>query len=464
MSKKEKTLNPSSSINEVNAALEFKEHPPSKSLGTALWLLTLFFWGFGFYILFSLLMGVGSLPTGPLNAFLTPTVLLVIITVAFVSFVGGFVLLKLIHKAAKEVTLAVFSGIPLLLIIGGAVGFFYLRVWILLIFAVIGVVGLVLFFIFKEKLEVVGRTIELSAESIVTEPGQLLATFLSALFGFLTLLGWGATMAGVWFWILPGLDTRVLAVIEAVLFFLGVWTLMFQKYFWDAVVVGIAHNWYRSPKVDVASFTQGVDRAVKTMGGVASFAFVMSIFRALIAAARRRGGIAGSILATLLGIAHGLVKFIGFFALPAIVIRNTSFKKGFMDSVEKLRDFFVEVLASSFGFSLVLGVFALIISIFYGGVGYFVGIFLFDPLITTTLSSFFVGLTSAFGFWIVGLIPTALIFSTLGTTFKTILYEFGIDLEYAEQEQTLPKRLPSDIKEHFTEKIKEQGKAIPAAL
>lgn len=463
MSKKER-VNPSSSIEEVNSALEFKEHPPSKGLGIVLWAITFFFWASAVFVLLSLFRGTISIPIDFLGVFLSPMVLSMILVLVIVSFVGGFLLLKLIHKAAKEVTLAVFSGIPLFLIIGGVIGYILIRSLFLLIFIGIGVVGLILFFIFKDKLEIVGRTLELSAESIVTEPGQLLATFLAAFFGFLTFVGWGLTMTMIWVWVAPIIDTRILGVIEAVLFFLGIWTMMFQKYFWDAVIVGITHNWYRSPNVDVASFNQGMDRALKTMGGVASFAFVMSIFRALIAAARRRGGIAASIVATILRIGEAVIKFIGFFALPAIVIRKTGFKKGFMDSVEKLQDFFVEVLATSFGFSLVLGVFGLIVSIFYGGIGFFIGTYFFYPMITTNLSSFIVGIVSAVGFWIVGLFPTFLIFSTLTTTFKTILYEFGIDLEFADKGQSLPKRLPSDIKAQFTEKIEEQGKALPASF
>ncbi|NIQ04169.1 MAG: CTL/SLC44 family protein [Candidatus Korarchaeota archaeon] len=474
-SKKSKIkLGPTSSIEEVNSALEFKERPPSRMWGIILWLITFVFWGVGLYVIVSALLHVETGAIALIGSLVLPVIseniqfiVIVASLLALISLIGGFFLLKLIHKGAREVTLLVFGGLPILFLILGVIVFVLTETFVpSLIFIAIGGGGIVLFIVFKERLEIVGRALELSAEAIVDEPGQLLATFISAILGFWTAISWALTLAAVWGWMTPLVaDTRILYVIEIVLSFFGFWILMFQKYFWDAVIVGIVHNWYRSPSVDVASFGRSFSRASHVMGGIVSFAFVMSILRALVATARKGKGLSARIIAGMLGIAASIIRFLGFFALPAIVIRNTGFKKGFKDSVNKLRDLFIEVLASAFGFGLVLAVFALIISIFYGGIGYFLGAYFFATILGgVTAPNVLLGLVSAIGFWIIGLIPTSLIFSTLTTTFNTILYEFGVDLEFGEQGIELPKRLPEELKNYFTEKLKEEGHTVPAVL
>ncbi|MEX2690527.1 MAG: hypothetical protein Q6351_009435, partial [Candidatus Njordarchaeum guaymaensis] len=95
--------------------------------------------------------------------------------------------------------------------------------------------------------------------------------------------------------------------------------------------------------------------------------------------------------------------------------------------------------------------------------GYLVGAYLLYPILAADfvgLTPVAVGVTSALGTLLIGLIPTILIFRTVSIAFNGILYEFGLDLEFANKGITLPSRLPDKIKQDFLAILEEKGATI----
>ncbi|MEX0567699.1 MAG: hypothetical protein Q6363_000875, partial [Candidatus Njordarchaeota archaeon] len=270
-------------------------------------------------------------------------------------------------------------------------------------------------------------------------------------------------------------DSQYLGIIVAVtfivIFFLGLWANLFLDTFFSAAIVRIVHDWYRSPEVDVASFKKGIKEAWEVAGNLAKYALVFALLSLLIQMAksyakkgRGAGAIAAKFVAWILQLTEDVLKFLGFYMIPAMVIRKTGFRKSLEDSIHKLRDLFIETLAGMFGFEIVLGIIAFIVSTIFGVLGYFVGIYVFSPLFgIPTGAEFVAGIISAFAFFFLSLIPIGIATSAVSVSWKTILYEYGLDIEYAMQGTFLPARLPGDVREMFRETLEKKGVTIPEA-
>lgn len=474
------------SIEEVDKRLRFG-NPSSKIPAYLVWSLTLIYWGLGTYWIIKSIMSSSPLLVGfitllskeliPLitsNMSLITTYLALLISVIFIT---SFILLILIKKIARIILMVI---LILSLIFDLAVGIISLFFGNLIFGVISFATAFVLIFImlkYWDRIKFVGRLVELSSSIVLHEKGTILATVLSMIINSYTLITMsfanlfiadyivaitGTTEYGYYTWI--------------ILEFFGLWTITFIATFFNAVIVGITHDWYRSPSVDVASFNRGLRRASKVQGGIAIYAFVVSILRILIEIARSqarsqrgRGG-AGVITAALamfiafiLGIALELFRFFSFFIVPAMVIRETGFKDGFKESLNKLRDLFIEVIASEIGFGKVAGFFTFIYLTLLGGIGYVIGAYVLTPifLIQYNVPAITVGIISAVIFFLVGLIPASVIFSTLSVVFNTLLYEYGVDLEFAKRGESLPRNMPSDIEEEFMEILRKRGISIP---
>jgi len=318
---------------------------------------------------------------------------------------------------------------------------------------------------------------ELSSSVVLREKGTILSTLLSIVINFYTLITMSFTNLFIADYVLMiTRNTEYGYYTWIILEFFGLWTITFIATFFNAIIVGITHDWYRSPNVDVASFGRGLKRASKVQDGLAIYAFIVSVLKILVEIAKsqaksqkERGG-AGAVLAALamliayiLDIALELFRFFSFFIVPAMVIRETHFKDGFRESLSKLRDLFIEVIASEIGFGKVAGFFAFMYLMLLGGIGYVIGAYVVTPifLIQYNVPAMTVGIVSAAIFFLVGLIPASMIFGTLSVVFNTLLYEYGVDLEFARRGEFLPRNMPSDVEKEFVEILKGRGISIP---
>ena len=332
----------------------------------------------------------------------------------------------------------------------------------------IGVGVFVFFLIFRKRISLTGRMIELAAKSVIDEKGLLLLVLLKTILIAITGIMWlAATIFTAWtlynFLYPSGYATATAVIAGIFLMFMGFWVLEFLSFFFNAAMVRVVHDWYRSPEVDVASVRKGIGKAWEVSGSLAKYALIFAILSFIIYLARSysrrgrgRGAIAARIVAWVTGFTHDVLKFLGFYMIPAMVIRKAGFKTAFRDSVNKLRDLFIETIAGMFGFEIVLGFLAFITAGSMGIIGYFIGYYVFSPIVGINMDPTTVGLISGIGLFVLSLIPIGLATSAVSVAWKTILYEYGLDVEFASRGIALPSRLPEDIKMKFAEVLEER--------
>ncbi|MHA1664264.1 MAG: hypothetical protein ACTSVW_00305 [Candidatus Njordarchaeales archaeon] len=459
------------SIEEVDKVLHIG-NPPSGVPAYIVYFLTLAILVVGFYRLALLIGGNWGAIQFILSMFggtVVPyaNIILTFILVIFaLAILGAFIFLVLIRKTAKHFLYFIMLMFPILSIGFGVLLFVLIQdVTYGLVFVGLGVLGLLFFFLVRRKIELAGELLQLSAKAVLDEKGALLATSLSVIISSIVAIATLLTGLYVVELVTGYISNEWLPVVFLAVMFLGSWGSGFIVYLFDGAIIGIIHDWYRSPEVDVASFGRGLKRALDVKGGIATFALLMATLRLLTEQAKkgREKSFIGALIAFIAGVAYELVRFLTYYTLPAMVIRKTNFTEGIKDSMNKLKDLFVETLISYFGFGKVLALLGFIVMIFYAGSGYLVGAYLLYPILAADfvgLTPVAIGVTSALGTLLIGLIPTILIFRTVSIAFNGILYEFGLDLEFANKGITLPSRLPDKIKQDFLTILEEKGATI----
>jgi len=467
------------SIDEVDNILQIGEQP-SRALGYIAFMFMFIFWGSGGYILYVFLgrtIEISGL-LGEISAILLRQDVLIVLSIAFVIMIAGaFLYLFLIHKLARELLLALFVIAPIGLILAGIGLLMYFNELLTSAISIlIGVILLILFMIYRKRISLAGRMIELSAKAVIDEKGILFLVLVKIFIIAWTAVSWIASLI---YWTIAvygvtmGIQYGALITIVFVLaiFFVGLWVLIFLDTFFSAAIVRIVHDWYRSPEVDVASVPKGIHKALEVSGSLAKYSLVFAIFSFTIELARRYsrrgrgfGAVIAKILAWVLGITRDVLRFLGFYMIPAMVIRKAGFKRALEDSIHKLRDLFIETLAGAFGFGIVLGIIAFITASIFGVVGYFIGAYVFMPLFGLYEYGTTIGIASGIAFFVITFIPIGIASSAVSVAWKTILYEYGLDIEYAMKGVYLPARLPEDIKASFSEMLREKGVtvAVPA--
>ena len=460
----------SMNIDEVDSIVRLG-NPSSKIPAYIAWLITVAVWAIGAYGLYQAILGnlaIISVLIAGLSAFISKAYVFLAlygILILLVAIVGSFLLLYLVKIAARVVLYIVFAIMPLILIGTGALFLIMGSVVGGLISIITGIFAYGILLFYRKRLSLAGRAMQLSAQAILDEKGTILAMVIASIFGMVTfvMLSFASTYVGDYVYAYTSnSDYGIYAGI--ITFFLGSWSIAFVSYLMNGTVAGIVHDWYRSPNVDVASFNKGLKRALKVQGGIALYALLMVTLRFIVeylrGRARKSGGLGDLVAAGMASLITDIIKLITIYAIPAMVIRETGFKDGIKDSYHKLKDLFIETLASSFGFGFVIAIFGIIITVFYGAVGYLIGAYVIFPIATAYLipgTSFLIGIISAISFILIGLIPTILIFNALGIAFTTILYEFGLDIEFSEKGIMLPRRLPEDIEREFKEVLAAKG-------
>ncbi len=453
------------SIEEVDEKLKLGS-PPSKVPAIIAWIVVIFFWVSGtgiaiYYIILNFnlvvsilaLLGVGIQAISNYSSLIITYVLIMLaVVLAAIIF-----LLLMIRKFAREV---------LLIIILLAIGFYFvLGVIMLLVRSIAGVLPIVIggvllliFLKYRRRISLLGSLMELSANTIIQEKGTISANIIASILGSYTFVTVSITSFFIYNYVAKfNLPDWIDVLIGFAVFLLGLWATTFIVTLFNATIVGITHDWYRSPHVDVASFRKGLKRALTVQGGIAVYAFVMSVLRVLIEYAKQRGGIARGIVVAILRITEEIVRFLTFYIIPAMVIRVVGFKDGLKDSVHKLRDLLIETIVTRFAFGFVMFVFAFIYTIVLGAIGYVIGAYIITPIFLAGISPVLVGVVSGVIYMIVGIVPASIIFSTLSVVLTTLIYEFGLDIEFAQKGETLPRRLPREVETEFLKILEERG-------
>lgn len=467
------------SIEEVDKLLQFQE-APSKTPAYIAIAVTIYFWVVG-YTSLAMLIGpmwevisefLGLIGQALINYL--PMVLGIIAVIFIIMLVASLIYLKLIEALAREFLIAFYILLGISLLGIGAFALVGGQTIVGAIFLLLGIIELVFFFKYKRRIELTGRMIELAGKAVYEEKGAISAVIIKSIFIALTSIAFIVTEVVTVFWmynLLSGYEYGgiIIAVVSIIILLLGTWSIVFIDTFFTAAVVRIIHDWYRSPKVDVASFSKGIKKAWEVAGPLAKYAFVMSVLYVLVNQARRQAargktGLAARIIASILGITVEIVRYLGFYVIPAMVIRKAGFIKAFEDSISKLRDLFIETLAGAYAFSTVLGIIAFITAMLMGGIGYVIGVAIFVPMLALYDYTLAIGIVSGFAFAIIALIPLGFVTAAVSAAWKTMLYEYGLDLEFAMKEIMLPSRLPEDVRSIFNETLAEKGVQIPPLL
>lgn len=471
-------------IEEVDKILALEEVPPSKGLAYFMWAVILFFWIYGGAMIAISIASVWDIITTIFSGIsetllkYSPIIIGGLAVLFLLMLVSAILYLKILHKIARELLHVFYIGLGLiLLLLGGAVvvigGSDALVGGVILL--VIGLGVLLLYAVFRQRIDLAGRMIEVSAKAVNDEKGAILAVIIKAIVVFWTSITWAITLyTGIAYTYLATLgmsestQNAILAVVSIVLLFLGIWSLYYLDLFFNAVIVRIIHDWYRSPQVDVASLKKGLAKAFEVSGSLAKFAIVYATLYLLIQMARSyaakgkgAGRIAAAIVARILDITEDVIRFLGFYAVPAIVIRKAGFKDAFKDSIHKLRDLFIETLAGSFAFGLVTGFIAFLSASLIGGLGFLLGYLVFSPLFNLTNYALIIGVASGVAFFIIAMIPIGFATTAVSIAWKTMLYEYGLDIEFAMKGIYLPSRLPEDLKAKFSEILAQKGISVP---
>ncbi|MCR8489024.1 MAG: choline transporter-like family protein [Crenarchaeota archaeon] len=470
------------SIEEVDEVLSLQEKT-SKKLAYVVLVAIGYFWavGFGLPIMLyqpglSYLLSLLSSILGGLAGYM-PIIVTAIAIVFLLMFAAAIIFLKLIAKFAKEFLMAVHIMGSMFILIFGLMSFAapYAEVWVIgALYIGLGVLALISSIMQRRRIILVGRLIEVSGRAVYDEKGTILAVLVKSLLIFLTSIAFIITEVLTVFFaieVFQGYEygSYIVVAIANITAIFYSWAITFIDVFFSAVIVRIIHDWYRSPELDVASFSKGLSKAWEVSGTIAKYSLLMAILYFVVRRARREAqdrkiGFAAKSVALAAGISVAMLEFLGFYLIPAAVIRRAGFKKSLKDSIDKLRGLFIETLIGMYGFGFTLAMCAFIAALLMGGIGWIIGVAIFTPLLGLTEETIRVGIITGVAFLLLTPIPIAFATSAVSVAFKTIMYEYGLDIEFAIRGMYLPSRLPEDVRKIFNETLARKGLQIPQMI
>jgi hypothetical protein len=367
-------------------------------------------------------------------------------------------ILKLIAKIGREITVFLFFSGPIVLLFIGALTIF-LRILVLAaIFIVLGILFLALVIHWRKRIYLAGSLIELSAKAVSDEPETIGVSLVFSIFAFISaIIGVAGTM---WIYSVSTsyFDSETIGGVLTFLYVLiYAWVIYAAMYFSNGIIVAIVDDWFRSPSEDRAWLSKGTKRVLKVVNPIIKLGFIMALLDTVARYARsirmeraRRNPlmIIGIIFFKIASaMAYGLAQFVTFFALPAMIIEGKKFKEAVKRSWNLITKHFIDVIIYMSAVGGVYAFFVLIMVLLYGVTGYLIGVFLLVPIMGISGDLVVVaGILTAIGFLIFGFIPAYMMIRPLQVAYKTLLYEYALDREHG---FTLPSRIPEEIKQEF---------------
>jgi len=385
-------------------------------------------------------------------------VAIIVFSLLSVTIILMILILKLIAKIGREVTVFFFFSGPIVLLFIGIVTIFLRILLISTIFIILGIIFLALVFRWRERIYLAGSLIELSAKAISDEPETIGVSLVFSIFAFISaIIGVAGTM---WIYSVSTsyFDSETIGGALTFLYVLiYAWVIYAAMYFSNGIIVAIVDDWYRSPAEDQAWLSKGTKRVLKFANPIIKLGFIMALLDTVARYARgvstERAGknpllIIGIIFFRIASaLAYGLARFVTFFALPAMIIESKKFKEAVKRSWNLITKHFIDVIIYMSGVGGVYAFFILIMVLLYGVSGYLIGVFLLVPILGISGDLVVLaGILTAIGFFIFGFIPAYMMIRPLQVAYKTLLYEYALDREHG---FTLPSRMPEEIKQEF---------------
>ncbi len=196
---------------------------------------------------------------------------------------------------------------------------------------------------------------------------------------------------------------NVLGYVLAFLFYLVVYTI--SIYF----NVALAGAVLKELDGEEATLRDGLDIANNRFGLIVQYAAVSATVGVVLNAVRERGGIIGSIAASLFGMAWNLVTF---FVIPMLVVENKGIIDIIKDSGSLLKRTFGEQVVGGFGVGAIIGLVSL--AVILVGVGLIVAV---------ANSPALVGLVIAL--IVLALVVIALVGSTLSSIYRVLVFRYA---------------------------------------
>jgi hypothetical protein len=196
---------------------------------------------------------------------------------------------------------------------------------------------------------------------------------------------------------------NVLGYVLAFLFYLVVYTI--SIYF----NVALAGAVLKELDGEEATLRDGLDIANNRFGLIVQYAAVSATVGVVLNAVRERGGIIGSIAASLFGMAWNLVTF---FVIPMLVVENKGIIDIIKDSGSLLKRTFGEQVVGGFGVGAIIGLVSL--AVILVGVGLIVAV---------ANSPALVGLVIAL--IVLTLVVIALVGSTLSSIYRVLVFRYA---------------------------------------
>ncbi len=294
----------------------------------------------------------------------------------------------------------------------------------------------------RKRIRLAGIFLKMSAEALYREKEILL---ISLVFGVLAVFTAVADLGVIHYtWGFLG-NGYVDYVILFAVFLISAWISYSFLYMAEAVVIQIIHDWYRNPGKDVADLRKGVIAALDRSGPILILSFVMAILVALRRTIRAEGERKGFNIFTLIGsiitsIAQGILEFVTYFTLPAIMIEKLGFKDGVKRSARLVWKHFIDVILAGSGVGFALLIFSLPVFLLFGASGFLLGVLLFPAY------GFWAGIVIGIAFVVFGMVPVYVVMHFMYAIYKTILYEYALDEEQGFKGASM---LPPEVKKEF---------------
>ena len=384
--------------------------------------------------------GIFTQVTGLLYQY-SPQIITVSLIVVALAVFSIFSVIFLMKKYARGVlfwsvivfTVLMFAASILLLVFAPIAGVFMLIPSVIFAFIIA---------FRRKRIRLAGIFLKMSAEALYREKEILL---ISLVFGVLAVFTAVADLGVIHYtWGFLG-NGYVDYVILFAVFLISAWISYSFLYMAEAVVIQIIHDWYRNPGKDVADLRKGVIAALDRSGPILILSFVMAILVALRRTIRAEGERKGFNIFTLIGsiitsIAQGILEFVTYFTLPAIMIEKLGFKDGVKRSARLVWKHFIDVILAGSGVGFALLIFSLPVFLLFGASGFLLGVLLFPAY------GFWAGIVIGIAFVVFGMVPVYVVMHFMYAIYKTILYEYALDEEQGFKGASM---LPPEVKKEF---------------
>lgn len=378
---------------------------------------------------------------------LLTTIGITLVYLIVICLIIGWLLVAFISKLGEEIIILVIWLIPFLMIISSFLAYTTAETEEginYLVGVAFGVIFFVLIFIFRKKIRLSAKMVELGAEIVVTNPKMFVPSLTALIFKIIaTVFLFGGMF--LFFALSPTiteLGASIGVFIIAIIYFYVIGTV---SAFSEGINIAYTQQWYSNPKKD-PSLGKAKDRVKNLRSPIARYAFLMTFLRLL----KNRGGsrrrtvhlnrpaffgrlpripFIGSSGGNVVSSAASIAEYLGSYTLVIIVSKNMkSVTQAFKESVKGVFGTFVVNVAGSIGINIIDYLRSIISSLLLIFIGAFYGYNIYPTITADPVTDPFIfAIVFALVFLLVGLLPLNAIFKPIVVAYQFILYQTFID-------------------------------------